>query len=260
MLRHEREVLYCVYPSWAEHTYSLSWKELIIVLRDPTKDALGRELMVDFSISGQLPKEQLDFEQVDGPVGGGILVRRSISPWIGLAILRKAGANFGPIEMRAARATFPTYVTFIEPYSSSSSKSIGASKHRNAYVCGATAEHSESAGDNIYWAFDVKDGLTDVEIASIITLAASFGMAAILSLPADLPVPFQQEMQYILNQTSDKLTWFNIKCIDDRAGFHFSILLYVGLHVRRTSRRLKWVHLVAQIEGRPRIRNLRPTP
>jgi hypothetical protein len=122
------------------------------------------------------------------------------------------------------------------------------------YLCGATPEHAESAGTSVFWLASLEKrqrALSDLN--EVPRWAEAFGLS--VTALSGIPAPLQSETSDWFRQPSEfDNVWLQVAGGDTSAGFHFGVLVYVALHARSVVKRLRAMHLVAQIEGKPLFR------
>lgn len=253
MLRQELDLKYVVYPSWAETGYAYPWRELPTVLADPLSSGrLDRyaeklhELPEIFN-----PPTRL----IDGPRGGGIIVIGPAAPQAFNIVLFSDVANIGqPDDMDRISEQFPTYVGWIEPFDGLGGLLTTGKRARN-YPIRATAEHVDAAGEEVYWILSLRDARGQLKsLDEVPRLAECFGLRATLLGAA--PAALDQSAAPWFDGWNEHQRWYRIEGVNERVGLQFSILLYIGLHLRKSVPTLRWTHLVARIEGEPKARHL----
>jgi hypothetical protein len=247
MLFQEPDVGYMVYPSWAEASLGQSWSDIAEFIRNPQGppkwhgDEVGKQVL-------RAAREH-SFVAMQGAAGGGIIVMRHP---------KGPGRSVGPshcnIPMPEALLRtvdqFTTDVRFLEPYGGLGGL-LATGKHSRLYYCDASAEHTESAENSVYWCleFERNKPISGKAIDAIPSLAAAFGFNV---LPLSrLPEAISDETAPWFQSRDHVRLWFNVATEDRRAGLHLAVMLYIGLHVAKQVRSIRWAHLIARIDGKP---------
>jgi hypothetical protein len=250
MLRQEIDFKYIIYPSWAVDGYAYAWHDLPAVLADPL--STGRfERPDEFDKYRSLYSPPTRF--VDGPRGGGIIIEGPAPRAASNIVLNQGVANVRvPDDMRPFNEVFPTYVALIEPFDGLGGLFQTGKRARN-YPVRATVEHAAHTEGHLYWVFSLsKLPGSLAPLDDVATLARGFGLIA--SPTGSIPAKVGKDVEPWLVNGNEVQSWFQIEQGDDRLGFQFAVLLYAATHLKRSMRRLKWAHLVGQIEGRPNPR------
>jgi hypothetical protein len=254
MLHTEKVSEFIVYPSWAE--MSATWEDLPRLFADPRS---GEFLPQGFDT---LPRGWTDLphELIDGPAGGGIIKYQRGAPgqaWTPLLILTYEANLRAPNGMDGllykCRDACP--VLYIEP--TGVGWRLGVAKKPRNIRPGLSLEHAEAAGDNIYWVVRYRGARkTPKEIKGLSSLpawAGHFGLDA-LALPHGPAEALRLETQRWFTNPENESAWFEISGDGDGVGFHLAVVVYIGNHLRWVGGpRVRSMHLVAQIEGKPNV-------
>jgi hypothetical protein len=255
MLFLEESRQYYVYPSWAELTYQ--WRDLARLLRDPLNSSYFLNdpncQRYDWQELGFPPNVQ-PFDLIDGPEEGGI-IRAHIRPrerWLpGLILSREANVRTPP-GMMGLWPGYDSRVYYLEPMDEPGWQ-FGVGKKKKLYLCSSSTEHLQGAGEAVYWLIGFKPGRRPIkDLDSIGTWAAQFDLR-VHQLPG---VPFLAEQTSTLLLDADfRWMWFRIEGGGDAVGYHFAVVVYLALHLRKVAGpRMQCMHLVADIEGKPNAR------
>ena len=256
MLRLEPRTCYYVYPSWAEPPYS--WSDLSRYLSDPLNSPLIREdpnwRRYDWQELGY-PLNVQPFELIDGPAGGGI-IRAHIAyeeRWLPAVVLH-TGVNIrSPLGMSVLWDLFNQAVLYLEPMDEPGWE-FGLGKKKKSYVCGTSPEHADAAGDNVYWVVGFRRSKGEIRKLDLVpTWAESFGIQAfrLQSIPEALRI----ETSSWFVDPSYTYTWFTVQGGGSAVGYHYAVVVYLAYHLHFvTGKRMTYMHLVSNIEGKPNAR------
>lgn len=256
MLEQDLERFYVVYPSWAQ--FSFQWNELRTILSNPLESRYNRwlaERRTDWQALGY-PIPVQPFDLLDGAAGNGIIVAhiRPRDPWLPFAILRLEANLLPPAAMSCVDVGFKVW--FMEPMDGFRFLAEGR-RSQKSYLCPISAEHAESAGDDIFWLVGLKRGSrTNKLFSEVDRVAQGFGLRAEL-LPSCPEQLVDETADWFKNQDYVYF-WYKISSTTYRAGFHFAVVIYLGLHLRwRVGSSMSFMHLVAQIPGKPTVRKFK---
>jgi hypothetical protein len=251
MLRREPHHTYYVYPSWAELSYA--WSDLPQLLADPVNSRYFREnpnlRRGDLQAFG-FPRTIQPFELINGPGGGGIILAHAASRerWLpGLILCEEANLR-APTAMALLPEHLDPQVYYLEPMDEPGSE-LGLGKKKKLYLCHATPEHAEAAEAAVYWVIGVERAAKRVKgLEEVEGLARRFDLA-VSSL--QVPEALRQETEAWFISPEYDYTWFQVQGGGDGFGFHFAVVLYLALHLRKVAgKRMHCMHLVADIEGK----------
>jgi hypothetical protein len=258
MLRKETDRHFIVYPSWAQ--LPVKWDDLPRLLPEPLKSGFI-EPNFNFRKYG-FPERIQPLKLFDGPEGGGIIHWRGgpRERWLPGIVLTK-NANMCPpngmdlFEMSAYDAGEPG-VAYLEPMGEPGWQLGVAKKPLQLRPC-LSYEHVDGAGEMIYWVVRFKrprsGNKIDKWLNRVPEWAHAFGLEA-RRLP-EVPSSIRSTTDPWFPNPEYESAWFEVSGEDDGVGYHFAVVVYIGNHLR-------WVagpcvdsmHLVADIEGKPRIR------
>jgi hypothetical protein len=255
MLHKETKRTFIVYPSWAE--LSAKWADLPRLLADPLNSGF---LPQKFDPARDKGWSQQRYELIDGPEGGGIVVRHrdgTRRAWICELILTREANMLAPNGMEATlmRAPDESPVSYLEPMTRGW-QFRGVKKPPN-FRPGLSYEHADAAGDIIYWVVRFKRARNSSNkvkgLESVPDWARHFGLEA-KRLDSGPPDALRAESDSWFPNREFESAWFEVRGDGDSVGFQFAVLVYVGNHLRWVGGpRVISIHLVAQIEGRPSI-------
>jgi hypothetical protein len=255
MLRIEPKMHYYVYPSWAE--LPCPWGNLSQHLSNPLQSPFIKDdpnwCRYNWRELGY-PKTIQPFDLIDGPVGGGI-VRVHAAPfekWLPGVILG-TGANVRSSDgMNPISDTFESGVFYLEP-SNEPGWELGLGKKAKVFLCDATTEHAESAGDQVYWIVPFKSSKQEpAYLDQIPRWARDFDVKVSRADPVSDALREETALWFV--DPSNRLAWFEVRGGPQSVGYQFAVSFYVGLHGSFVSNRRGAIHLVAQIENKPNAR------
>jgi hypothetical protein len=250
MLLLDKDRQFIVYPSWAKLPYT--WDRLPGLLWNPKKSGF-----LTPAYYGDYPVAPPKIDFLDGPAGGGVIVvnKPPEERWLGgLVLVSHANLRVPGGRALVAVDPFGVLVTYVEPYDNPPEVQFGLCPRPKLYVCGATPEHAESAGTSVFWLASLeKRQRAASNLAEVASWAQAFGLS--VTELSHIPAQLQSETSDWFQQPSEfDNVWFQVAGGDHSAGFHFAVLVWVALHARSVVKRLRAMHLVAQIEGRPLFR------
>jgi hypothetical protein len=256
MLRKETDRNFLIYPSWAQ--IPAKWADLPRLMADP----LGSGLLQRHFDPKEFgyPDVPQEHAFIPGSEGNGIIVLyndpRVQSKWLAGRVLREA-QWLNPNGMRAfdeAQREPQPFVCYIEPMVGSGWW-IGVAKKPIIVVVNLSYEHVEAAGDSVYWLVRYQRTSRGQElkrIADVAGWAANFGIT--VRRAEQFPEAVQAEAAGWFINPECASVWFDVFTPDDGIGFNFAVLVYIANHLRWIAGpRVKSMHLLAQIEGRPQI-------
>jgi hypothetical protein len=263
MLSGEADRIYIVYPSWAEFSYR--WEDLPRLLSDPLASSYTdpncggytKENKVEYWRSLEYPTENISPAIIiNGPGGGGIIYVDKIPPggrWLPIIILRKEGNMPYRPNVHGPRDKFPFKVCNLEPFDHPI-LALAAGKRIKMYLCSATPEHIDSDPEGIYWAVGRKKGRKNmVELDHVPKGAKALGIEA--SRLSEAPEIIREETASWYVNPEYEVIWFSVHGGINGAGYQYAVVLYFALHLRSViGPRMDCMHLVASIEGKPRVR------
>lgn len=251
MLLSESNCSYIVYPSWAKFSYR--WEDLPGILWNPRKSGFlnPTDPYADFPLAA--PR----IEYIEGPVGGGIL-RVEVGyreRWLGALVLTQEADFKNPPGLPPGGRIdgFDADVRYIEPSESLASQ-FGLEKAPRLYLCLASPEHADAAGENVYWMLSYVKGIRELRgLFHLERWAESLGRS--LTRLTRIPEALEAETSpWFLDETLT-VAWYEVGGASERTGYEFALVLYSALALRKQSgRRLHAMHLVASIEGQPAFR------
>ena len=147
MLHAEPKNYYDVYPSWAD--YQVKWHDLPRLLSDPLNSGLLHLDDLQSVEDGTFPNVPDPFEMIDGPAGGGILIRTQPRlPGLSWCVLNSFADVSVPMGVNFEIRDHQANVVYLEP-----SRSLYLLERRPKVYdnCEISFDHTESAGDHAYW-------------------------------------------------------------------------------------------------------------
>jgi hypothetical protein len=263
MLRLENDRQYLVYPSWAVLPYR--WENLPQLLANPKASGF---------LHGNIPDDRWSnshrIEYLNGPTGGGVITvhqtrnrpppdpdnpTRSlpVNRWLGSLVLASEANLRIPNGCGLAGDSFGPLVTYLEPYPQFEEVSLGLREKPKLYLCAATPEHAETAGESVYWLASLDRRKRRPDLGEVPGWAAAFGLT--LTEVADLTAALRAETAaWFLEPSAFDNVWWQVTGGPRLAGWHFAVLVWLALHARSVVKPLRAMHLVARIEGQPRFR------
>jgi hypothetical protein len=252
MLHSEPNNHYEIYPSWAD--YKVKWHELPRLLADPLQSGLLDANDLQSVEDGTLPSVPAPFEMIDGPAGGGIMITTLHRPpglnWC----VRKSFAEISaPMGVNFEVSDNQAQVAYMQP---SRSLSLGLGERRPKVYdrCAISFDHTESAGDQIYWFAGYETGKKQLAgLDAVPQLAAGFGLTVQrLPQPPDALAAETADWGWREGDTYD---WYIVQGGRDGIGFQYAVIVYIGLHLCKVAgRRFNGLHLTAQLESKTRFR------
>jgi len=266
MLKTDNNKKYIVFPSWLQPTYK--WDDLPEILSNPFKyddsskayRLLGRiEEQWEYLRKCGYPERPQDFELLDGPVGGGIIVV-DISQnkrWLGYhALTFDKGVDVTSANMMLDGGDWyvKNNVGYLED-TTDPGYWLATGKRRRDFDIAACAEHIESMSDSIIWLVRYERSKTNKEIRGLEDIAKwakHFGLEVkrIDRLPEYVK---DSELALWCKNSRFQSAFFEVSGGGEKFGFHFAVMLYIGLHLRYVAgRRMSSMFLLAAIEGKPK--------
>jgi len=262
MLHAEQTRYYYIHPSWLDLPHC--WEDWERLFADPLRSGYLDETDFIYIRQGYYTSSARPVQLLDGPAGGGIIVvprwpdpedPSLIAPgprWLGELIIRKYADMCQPpgtalAPQRTAR------VAYLEPKDDPGLRLLGVAPRAKVYVCAATLEHVDS-DPGVYWLIDAQPAKRMASVLKQVPqIAQHFGLD-VTALPGR-PEALREETLSWFSDPEAPRAWFRVVSDADGAGFHFAVLVYVGLHLRKVGGRgVRSVHLVSQIEGKPNAR------
>lgn len=273
MLKREKNRKYYVYPSWAEGQLTYRWEDLPVMMADPLKydkvpmgiplsdwlmmtDSFKNDeyLMLNYKKQRLLeigyPEKIQPYDFIKGPIGGGI-IEAHISEdekWLPACILNKEANLCVPSPMEAGDLYQTLNVRYLDLMSTWDMET-GVRRRVKNYTMGISAEPIESDPDSQYWLLSVKPGKKEPkQISEIPVWAYHFGIE--MERLTNAPEKVKQEISPWLKPGFDYV-WFKIRQKDDRYGWHFAVMLYIGLHLAYVAKsRVRTMHMLAKLEAK----------
>jgi hypothetical protein len=265
MLTLEKDREYIVYPSWAKFPYS--WDRLPEILSDPRKSGF-----MPANPCRDYPTIVPRIEYLDGPAGGGVIVvhqprhpkpldidhpvaASAVNQWWGTQVLvSEANLRLPGGRALVTADPFSWLVTYLEPYENPPEAQLGLRPRPKLYICGATPEHAESAGNSVFWLASLeKRKRKSSALAEIPGWASAFGLF-VTELPESPEQLRIETTTWFRDSPEFDDVWYQVSSKESSAGFHFAILVYIALHARSVVKNLRAMHLVGNIEGKPQFR------
>ena len=260
MLRQDAsDYVYYVFPSWAEMPYA--WHDLPQLISDPfssphINDNTKRSLSKLF----ETPEAtHATCRMIDGPCGGGIIevpLIRQKSWWPNLILIQWADVVFDESQRYLANhaTSLPFRVFFLEHHDGGAAE-IGISPPKRTFPCGTSAENIESDVSQIFWCVGYQRGArkTNLITNELPLWANYFGFT--VDLVDHLPANVREEVRPWFVSDEYEYRWFTVRSADERAGYNYAVVRYFALHLRfAVGPRMKWFHLIANIENSPNVR------
>lgn len=261
----EPNTAYFVYPSWAQLSYR--WEDLPKLMADPlaasyTDPHCGgytKETKVEYWQNLGWPTENIEPARfIDGPGGGGIIVGPHVyrGRWLPGVILGKEANIPSPVlDITGLSGIAPFNVGYLEPYDRPLWNYFDGKKRKKLYICVAMPEHIESDPEGIYWVIVIKKSQRKIKgLESLPDWSKAFGID-ITALPG-MPNLLHEETSDWFKNPELEFLWYKVQGGGNGAGYHYAVALYMALHLRFVvGPRIKIIHLLANIEGKPRVRS-----
>jgi hypothetical protein len=246
MLHLDKERSYVVYPTFAHLKFS--WDDLPTVLADPySHSEFGRanytvERLQSFG--WVFPPQQC--ELIPGPCGNGIIVVHAPprSGWYAgtlLSLTTPQGIRMEP-DWRCS-------VTYVEPRDEPGWE-LGLGKKAKYYPFGASGEHTEAAGDAVFWLLRVRPSKRSIKgLSDLPQWAKHFGID--VTPVSDVPQKVLDEVAQWRDPEREQY-WFKVEKGGDVFDWQFAAMLYCGLHlVYVGGPRVRSMHIISTIQGEP---------
>jgi hypothetical protein len=262
MLVGEPRTRYYVYPSCCIFRYSFD--DLRSVLADPFgHSALGQS--VNYYRCLDYPLDIQPFDMLGSGHGGGIIVAHAaVEPddrWLPACVLRSiasVGLPSGMVMFRAspARSSFPAHVSVLEPQSDPFAEYPTCDGRRFRW-CSTTPENVDCCGDDVYWVLEPGPMRSATRLLESLREVAMDFQVQLDWLP-DPPDSLKKETSGWFKDASLRQEWCRVSSVSQGVGLNFAVTVFCALHVRNLpiGSRLRAVHLVASIEGRPNVRKV----
>jgi hypothetical protein len=253
MLRKERKREYFVYPSWAEGQLSYSWEDLPKMMADPFR--YDEHLRLNYTKEKMLkygyPEVTQPYDFFKGPLGGGIIIAHinNDEKWLPACILIKEATLSAPHPMETAGNSEGHNVRYLD-LNGAWNWETGEYRKMKNYIIGISAEHIESEPASQYWLLSMKPGKKEPSaISDIPVWAYHFGIE--MERLSEVPQTVLLEISTWLKPDFSYI-WFKIRQKSDEYGWHFAVMLYIGLHLAYIGKnRIRTLHMLASIEGKP---------
>lgn len=261
MLEYDRFTQYMIYPSWANFWYE--WKDVSLMLKDPLKT--GFFVPEDFErepeiLEGKIPSR--DYELIDGPAGGGIIViplfKRNATTACGLEWKGINSILFKPSETEIQVSSIfglpsNSGVLYMKPHAPSFLVKHGILKRPKAYDLFGTFEHVESADKSLYASvvlYKSKRQFSKKYVDVLTSTACSLGLS--LTPLDDIPPSIFAEKPHWCSGQDRIYIWFKVHTECKTVQRIFAMLYYCGLHLRKVfGKGLRGIMLAAKIETKP---------
>jgi len=262
-LNSESTIWYIVYPPWAKFSYR--WEDLPRLFAnplatsytDPISALYSRESKEQYWRDLGWPTEYIEPARlINGPVGGGIISVKRVpnGKWLPLAIFIKEANIRSPNVLMNSLNKLPFDVTYLEPFDSPLRDYLHGKLRPKIYLCDPTPEHITSDLEGIYWVIGIKKGRNIIQgIEQLHDWVSAFGIE-IFALPETPEILRAETSPWFIDPDID-LLWFRINGGGNGAGYHYAVILYTSMYLRYAiGPRMKYMHLLANIEGELRIR------
>jgi hypothetical protein len=252
MVKKEEKREYYIYPSWAEGQLTYSWDDLPKMMQNPYKynDFMHEQYTIEQVWAMGYPKEIQPYELIRGPVKGGIIIAHvnPLEKWLPACILNQEANLCVPDPMLVGTLLDYHNVHYLD-LRSLRDHTTGEFHRRKNYTIGISAEHIESEPESQYWFLSLRSGKKEPkEISNIPVWAYHFGIE--MERIEQLPESIRQEISTWLQPNFDYV-WFKIRQQDDRYGWHFAVMLYIGLHLAFVARSsVRTMHMLASLEAK----------
>ncbi len=203
-------------------------------------------------------KRRPTIDYFSSPVGGGIIVPHIDRDewWLGWPVLSADLTGIrNPAGVPPGRDTgFGSRVRYLEPHDNSPEVQLGLKKRPRLFTCKVTPEHADEAGDELYWLVSTKrKNRRSRALDDIPTWTEPFDVR--LKRLDQCPEPLLQKQDDWFLSSDFEPTWYHAITPERDVGLHFAVLLYIALLACSVSSGLQSMHLVAQIDRRPRYRH-----
>jgi hypothetical protein len=259
MLKLETEWHYWVWPSWAT-AFSFGWDEVPRLLADPVGTGcldLGELQSLE---AGYLVNDPGPLEFFSGAFGNGVIAYQPVQgrAWIGACVFRKEADVSTALGMTTAADLANSVdfrkVGFLELRGDAGLRFWGEGRKKpREYPTSVTFEHVEAAGEDMYWLLDRQPGKSSLKgLDTLQQGAAAFGLAV---EPVDeVCTEMMNEVRPWFTDLS-RMAWFRVSGGRALAGWQLAMMYYCAMHLKMLAgKRMRSMHLVAQIEHHPRLR------
>jgi hypothetical protein len=260
MLKIETDRQFLIFPSWLKVAYS--WKEIQQIVENPIKyDKLAqlnytKEDFERFGYSFDVPVDILD-----GPCGGGILVPHLPrgKAWVAQGALTfDKGADIRDLRYLESYGQEFYYkklnVAHLEHLAHAGSLYRYDKPPKNPKLF-CSMEHVDFLTDEVYWLVTGRSPASSEMLHFLPGWAKAFHIK--LELLSGVSLELQDFTQNWVPE-KQKTVWFKVTSKNQGMGFHFAVLIYFGFHLATTEkRRIKSMHLLADIEGKPKLFQLK---
>lgn len=259
MLMMEMDWRYIVWPSWAR-SFSFSWENLPRLIADPVAAGCVNINTMELIRIGQIINAPGFVEYYSGAFGGGVIAREHTPSvyWLGYDVFTQDADVTKALGMTTAHCRETGFdfrnVAFLELRGDSGLKRAGTGwKKPREYPCSVSFEHVDSAGEVMYWLLDSEIGAEHHPAFEALREAArGFGLEVESNILP--PSSVLEEVQPWFTNPS-RMTWFSVSGGLLRAGWQLAMMYYCAMDLkRRLGKRMRCMHLVAQIEKHPHIR------
>lgn len=243
MLRINRNESICVYPSWADFSYK--WENLDQLLSNPFESGYVDRNKYNWSELGFSQKYD-NYRLISGPEGGGLIISDKEEPgnrWLPGLILTKEASNSG------AEMVGICPVRYLDP-NDGEGWEFGIGKRAKIYSIVSSGEHTEAAGDRVFWAFGIEKQKWPIRgIEHVTRVADHFGVQ--VKLLSEPPVEVVKETSEWMYEEI-RHVWFEVVEPQDDFNYLYAVMMYTGFYVASLSKsRYFPIHVIAQIEGKP---------
>jgi hypothetical protein len=254
MLHAEPDTKYIVYPSWAELSYK--WEDLPWLLAHPLESGYV-EPDKDWRRLGY-PETIAPCSSIGGPFGGGIIIADNVPRmWMPVLVLRKEANLCPPQGLLISSDQLPCWVGYLEPFDDPLLNALEGKPRTRNYVCSATPENIEAEPDSHYWVVAFEGKKEPNGLGELPTWALQFGLD--VSRIAGVPQALREETSDWFRNPGQTFVWYVVRDCKPLVGYCFAIVVYLALHLREIAgRRMRSMHMLAGIEGKPNVRKLWP--
>ncbi|MBN1125285.1 MAG: hypothetical protein JXA82_09770 [Sedimentisphaerales bacterium] len=257
MLTIEENKKFLIFPSWLNVAYT--WEDIPAIIQDPFKHNLAwkynytKEEIEGYGYSFDVPVDILN-----GPCGGGILVQH---PPKGKAWAVRGALTFD----KGADIRSPQYLESYGREFRYNKLNVAHLEHR-AHAGSLYRFDKPPKNPMLYCSVEHTDCLIDSEMYWLVTGRSPGKSEMLYELPTwakafdvDLKIVSKVDSaleEFIKSWVPDKLkhVWLRLTSNNRGLGFHFAVLMYFGFHLATTEkRRMKSMHLLADIEGEPKL-------
>lgn len=258
MLKAEPDSNYRVWPSWA-NSFSFKWNELPRLLADPIAAGFASEDDLRSLKMGIVEKETRIGEFYSGKFGNGVFQYTKLPDkyWFGEIVFNRECSVEGVPGYQRIKRNDVARIDFLTLRGDAGLRLLGEGilKRPREYTCRASIEHVDSVGEDVFWLIDYTPARNLMKgLDAISAIGESFGLHIEEVKTEDMPKNILEETDpWFPNRNT--MLWYSVKSTYSGAGLHFALMYYCALHLRSiASRRMRSMHLIAQIEGQPHIR------